>query len=54
MIIINEMNFYIIYKREWQRPAALHCCSCKCLLAAILANLCQLFAENAAKTDSSW
>jgi hypothetical protein len=25
MSIINEINFYIIYKRERQRPAALHC-----------------------------
>jgi hypothetical protein len=29
----------IIYKRERPHPAALHCCSCKCHLVAILANL---------------
>ncbi len=40
--IINEINFYIMYKRESWCPAALHCCLCECLLAAILANLCQL------------
>jgi hypothetical protein len=38
MSIINEINFYIIYKRERRRPAVLHCCSCECLLDAILAN----------------
>jgi hypothetical protein len=27
MSIINEINFYIIYKREKWRPAASHCCS---------------------------
>jgi hypothetical protein len=42
MIIINEINFHIIYKRERWHPAALHYCSCKSLLAAILANPCQL------------
>jgi hypothetical protein len=40
MSIINEISFYILYKRERRRPAALHCCSCKCLLVAISANLC--------------
>jgi hypothetical protein len=42
MGIVIEIIFYIIYKRERQRPAASHYCSCKCLLAAILVNLCQL------------
>ncbi len=32
MSIINEIKF-IFYKRERRRPAALHCCLCKCLLA---------------------
>ncbi len=42
MSIINDINFYIIYKRERWRLAASHYCSCECLLAAILANPCQL------------
>ncbi len=42
MCIINEIIFYIIYKRERWHPAALHCCLCESLLEAILANPCQL------------